>query len=416
LGFIASVAIIVTCWWQQAASQPQSSQPYRLAAGDKISIQVLGQPEFSIESFIDASGGIRLPMVGDAKAADTTPAELEARVSRMLEQGYLKRPVVSVRVVEYRPIYVVGLVRIPGPLTYRGGETVLAVIARSGGVGMPEHGAGTGDVFQAEERVRVLEVGRAVLVARKARLVAQQNGAERIEFPKMSTLGVDMARIAEICEGEQRAFTSEREAEKQEADALRQQIPRLRAEIATLKQQEELEEKQRELNRQLLADYEQLAKSGLARKPTYIEIRREEARIESNIARLKSEGLKAELSIGDIQFKLSELHNNYQRRVLTELRETDRSLLELTVTLPAARRAARARQSGDLGDEDGAPSITVIRSNGSATTSYNASVDFLLQPGDVVQVGQLRASIAPSTSDDVERQRKTPAGNSLVGG
>ena len=113
----------------------------------------------------------------------------------------------------------------------------------------------------------------------------------------------------------------------------------MRAEIAAAKQQEELELKQRDLNHQLLADYEQLAKSGLARKPTYIEIKREEARIEENIARFKSDGLKAELAIGDLQFKIAELHNNYLRRAMVDLREADRSLLELSVTLPAAHRA-----------------------------------------------------------------------------
>src|SRR4030095_13883370 len=113
--------------------------------------------------------------------------------------------------------------------------------------------------------------------------------------------------------------------------------------VASLKQQANLERKQRELNNQLIADYEQLAKSGLARKPTYIEIKREEARIEGSIARLQSEALRAELAIGDLQYKITELHNNYQRRVMAELRETDRLLLELTVTLPSARRARAAR-------------------------------------------------------------------------
>ena len=59
----------------------------------------------------------------------------------------------------------------------------------------------------------------------------------------------------------------------------------------------------------------------------------------------------AELSIGDLQFRITELRNGYQRRVTTELRETERLLLELTVTLPAAHRlrAAYARQKAAQG-------------------------------------------------------------------
>ena len=230
----------------------------------------------------------------------------------------------------------------------REGESVLAAIARAGGFGAPERtGAGV-DLFQTDERVRLLEISRAALLTKRSRLLAQQNGDDRVDFPDMSGLVVDPARLLQIRDGEQRAFVVERQAEQQETEVLEKQLPRLQAEIAALNQQEELELKQRDLNQQLVADYEQLSKSGLARKTTYIEIRREEARIEGNIARLRSEVLKAELAIGDLQFKMAELHNNYHRRVMTELRETDRSLLELTVTLPSAQRvrAARARQTG----------------------------------------------------------------------
>ena len=167
-----------------------------------------------------------------------------------------------------------------------------------------------------------------------------------------------------------------RQAEQQETEALRKQFPRLEAEIASLKSQADLERQQRNLNHELVADYEQLVKTGLARKSTYIEIKREEARIEGNIGRLKTESLKAELSIGDLQFRITELHNDYQRRVMTELRETDRSLLELTVTLPSAQRAraARAQQIGLLtGEQRQQPAITVIRVKGATTVKYDAA-------------------------------------------
>jgi polysaccharide export outer membrane protein len=230
------------------------------------------------------------------------------------------------------------------------------------------------------------------LLAKRARLIALQNGDDRIDFPDLSGLVVDPSRIAQIRDGEQLAFTAERQAAQQEMESLQKQLPRLEAEIASLKQQAELEQKQRNLNHELVADYEQLAKSGLARKSTYIEVRREEARIDGNIGRLQSESLKAELAIGDLQFKLAELRNGYQRRVTTELRETDRLLLELTVTLPAAHRmrTARARQVGLLSAEQlQQPAITVIRAKGTTTVKHDAAVDFLLRPGDVVQVGSL---------------------------
>jgi polysaccharide export outer membrane protein len=286
------------------------------------------------------------------------------------------------------------MVRTPGLYPYREGLSVLGAIARAGGIGVSEsqQSGMLGELLRAEERVRVLEISRMSLLAKRARLVALQNGDEAIDFPDVSGLVIDPARIAQIRDGEQRAFTAERQAAQQETDALQKQLPRLEAQIASLKHQTELELQQRNLNHELVADYEQLMKTGLARKSTYIEFKREEARIDGNIGRLTSDSLKAELAIGDVEFKITELRNGYQRRAMAELRETERSLLELTVTLPAAQRtrAARAQQVGLLAaDQVQQPVITVTRAKGTTNVKHDAAVDFLLRPGDVVQVGSL---------------------------
>jgi polysaccharide export outer membrane protein len=404
-----------------AAAQPTAPQAYRIAVGDKVGVVVIGQPDLSGEATVDHGGNLRLPIVGDVHAANLTPTELEKSIGLSLEQGYVRRPVVSVKITEFRPIYVLGMVRTPGLYPYQQGQSVLAAIARAGGIGASEQSGMGGDLFQMDERVRVLEISRAALLAKQARLIAQQEGADRIDFPDMSALGVDPVRITQIRDGEQRMFAVERQAEQQETEALRKQFPRLEMEIASLKQQGEFEQRQRDLNQQLIADYEQLAKSGLARKPAYIEVKREEARIDGNIERLKSESLKADLAIGELQFKIAELHNNYQRRAMTELRETDRLVLELTVTLPAAQRAraARALQMRlPTGEQGPQPPITVIRTKGNMTAKYDAAVDFLLEPGDVVQVGSLLPPSLelPPNQVGLSREQKAEGGALLQAG
>jgi polysaccharide export outer membrane protein len=391
---LAMFVILHACSIDLATAQSSASQTYRIMAGDKIGVTVFGQPDLSGESTVDQSGNLRLPIVGDIHALNLTLSELERSIAHALAQGYVRNPTVSLKIAEFGPIYVLGMVRAPGLYPYREGLSVLGAIARAGGIGVSEsqQSALLGEVLQAEERVRLLEISRMALLAKRARLIALQNDDDHIDFPDMSGLAVDPARIAQIRDGEQRSFTAERQAVQQETEALQQQLPRLEAEIASLKNQAELELQQRNLNHELVGDYEQLMKNGLARKATYIEVKREEARIEGNIGRLKSDSLKAELSMGDVQFKITELRNGYQRRVMTELRETDRSLLELTITLPAAQRtrAARARQVGLLTAEQmQRPAITVIRAKGTTNVKNDAAVDFLLQPGDVVQVGPL---------------------------
>ena len=365
---------------------------------------VFGQPDLSGEATVDQSGNIRLPMIGEVYAVELTLTELEGSIARALTPAYVRNPTVTTKIAEYSPIYVLGLIRTPGLYPYREGLSVLAAIARAGGIGVSDgqQGAMLGALLQAEERIPLLEISRVVLLTKRARLTALQNGDERIDFPDMSGIAVDPARITQIRDSEQIAFKAERQAMQQEITALEKQLPRLEAEIASLKRQAELELKQRGLNQELIADYEQLNKSGLARKSTYIEVRREEARIDGNIGRLESDALKAELLVGEVQFKIVELRNVYQRRVSTELRDTERSILELAVSLPAAHRvrAAYARQAGLMNTEQASQAvITVIRARGTTSVRYDAAASFLLQPGDIVQIGSLFPQVPEMTVD-----------------
>jgi hypothetical protein len=53
-------------------------------------------------------------------------------------------------------------------------------------------------------------------------------------------------------------------------------------------------------------------------------------------------------------------------------------------------RAARAQQVGLFTAEQARqPTIAVIRAQGTTNVKHDVAVDFLLQPGDVVQVGSL---------------------------
>jgi len=393
-GSWALVVITSFLLWGQDPAFAQSSA-YRVAAGDKIGITVFGQPEMSDEPTVDQDGNIRLPLVGDIRAANLSLSELERGIEQSLAQGYVKRPKVSAKIAAFRPIHVLGMVRTPGLYPYQQGQSVFAAVMRAGGIGTSEPAGQGGDFFQADDRVRLLDINRAALLAKKARLVASADRAVRIDFPNMSASNIDPARLAEIHESEERAFAAEGRAEEQEAEVLRQQIPRLEAEIGSLRRQGDLELRKRD--------------SGNVGGRLTSDIRREESQTDINSARLKSEALKAELAVGELKFKIAELRNSYQRRAIAELRETERELRELSVLLPSARRAraARAGQMGWLTDEqDQMPTIAVIRTSGTTTVKYEDAIGFLLLPGDVVQVGSLLSPTSPAPASRVSEAGK----------
>lgn len=106
---------------------------YQLGAGDKLKITIFDEPDLSGEFELDGAGGVALPLIGQMKALDLSPRELEAHIEAKLLDGYLLRPRVSIEVLSYRPFYIMGEVNQPGSYPYRAGLNVLNAAALAGG-------------------------------------------------------------------------------------------------------------------------------------------------------------------------------------------------------------------------------------------------------------------------------------------
>lgn len=122
----------------QAAYQPADNTPrvnpdYVLGTGDKIHLTVFDEADLSGDYTVDGSGFVRLPLIGQVRAAGHTPPQLEAAIGSALANGYLRAPRVSVEVTTYRPFYVVGAVGQPGQYAYVNHMTVMNAIAMAGG-------------------------------------------------------------------------------------------------------------------------------------------------------------------------------------------------------------------------------------------------------------------------------------------
>ena len=110
-----------------------ASDDYRLGAGDKLKITIFDEPDLSGEFELDGAGGVALPLIGQMRALDLSPRELETRIEAKLLDGYLLRPRVSIEVLSYRPFYIMGEVNQPGSYPYRAGLNVLNAAALAGG-------------------------------------------------------------------------------------------------------------------------------------------------------------------------------------------------------------------------------------------------------------------------------------------
>jgi polysaccharide export outer membrane protein len=136
-------ALIGSAFAGLAACTPGKSLPlvpeykpltYRLGPGDQVRVIVFGEDQLTGEYRVDDQGRIAVPLIGSVEGAGRSPKQLEDDIAAALTKGdYLKTPHVTVEVIAYRPIFVLGEVTKPGQYPFQPGMTFLTAVAIAGG-------------------------------------------------------------------------------------------------------------------------------------------------------------------------------------------------------------------------------------------------------------------------------------------
>lgn len=111
-----------------------SAPPYSVSAGDQLRVTVFDEPGLTGEFPIDQQKKLNLPLVGDISVAKMTTDEVATAIASALTNGgYVKEPRVTVGIVEYRPIYILGEVNNPGVYPFTPDMTFTQAVAMAGG-------------------------------------------------------------------------------------------------------------------------------------------------------------------------------------------------------------------------------------------------------------------------------------------
>ncbi len=108
---------------------------YRIDSEDILSVSVFDEPDLSVdEARVSSNGTISMPLIGAVRVQGLTARQVARKIEKLLADGYLKNPRVSVSVTEYRFVYVNGAVKNPGGYNYQDGLTVQRAIVLAGGL------------------------------------------------------------------------------------------------------------------------------------------------------------------------------------------------------------------------------------------------------------------------------------------
>ncbi len=124
---------ILAIFWSTAALTVDGGD-YKLSTGDVLSISVFDEPDLSLDEVrVATTGVISFPLLGEVKVVGLTATQVEQQLKKMLLDGYLKHPKVTVSIKEYRLFYVHGEVKSPGGYNYQDGLTVRKAVVLAGG-------------------------------------------------------------------------------------------------------------------------------------------------------------------------------------------------------------------------------------------------------------------------------------------
>lgn len=135
---IASFFLLLAAYFFSQAFAQQPSIPelssYKLAAGDVITVRVLGEDDLRREKVrLSDAGTMSFPVLGEINVRGMTVGALEDYITKSLKGRYLLNPQVTVSVDEYRNFYVNGMVEKPGGYPFSPGLTVRKAITLAGG-------------------------------------------------------------------------------------------------------------------------------------------------------------------------------------------------------------------------------------------------------------------------------------------
>lgn len=403
-GFFRVFGCILPGFVVLALAVPASADPYKLGIMDKLSIRVVewqtaeGQfrewPGITGEYLVGPNGDLALPFAGELQVVGRTTADVAQEIARNLQMrfGLADAPEASVEILEFRPIFVAGEVHTPGKYPYDPEMTVLKAISLAGGMrrGLDEGQRFERDFIQAQGNYDVLLAERGRLLARNARLNAEEANNEAIPVPeelknnpKASTLLQDEAAIMET----NRSSVGLR---LKGLDELRTLYSN---EIGSLEKKMDNQNHQMELYRKELDRTAKLADQGLVTSSRVLGLETTVSETQSNMLDLDAASLRAKQEMNKAALDSVDLQNEQKSKRANELVTTQQQLdanalqivmykqlmNEALVNSPAASRLAG-------GDESKLVSYVVVRTVDGKTQEIPAKEDTPLLPGDLVKV------------------------------
>ena len=189
------------------------------------------------------------------------------------------------------------------------------------------------------------------LVARQARLVAERDGADAIGFPDELTARGGDPSVKAATAGEDKLFESRRSTRAGQKGQLVERKGQTNEEIVGLSAQRAGKESEARFIAEELRGVAELYKKNLVPISRFMQLQRDQARIEGERGQLTAEIARSRVKISETELQILQIDHDFRTEVLKDLREAQGKIAELRERFTAAedqlkRVDIRAPQSG----------------------------------------------------------------------
>lgn len=174
----------------------------------------------------------------------------------------------------------------------------------------------------------IVTKGLNELAARKARLEAERDGEDHIEYPAALLAQKDNADVASSLHSERRLFELRRTTRLGQKEQLRQRIGQLREEITGLTAQQEAKSKEIKLIERELEGVRELYAKNLVQLQRLTQLEREATRLDGERGQLIAAGAQARGKISELELQIIQIDQELSSEVAREMRDVDAKLGE----------------------------------------------------------------------------------------
>lgn len=186
------------------------------------------------------------------------------------------------------------------------------------------------DPTQLNAELAIIEGQLFEMMARRGRLVAEQNNRDIIQFdPLLLARAQNNVNVRELVEGQQRLFDARRVSVSNEIDQLSKRRSQTIDQIDGIEAQKIALSTQLTLIEQELTDQTTLLSKGLAQAARVLGLQREQARLMGQMGELTEQKAQSEGRATEIDLEIIKLASQRREEAITQLRDQQYRELEL---------------------------------------------------------------------------------------